>query len=281
MSYCLVDGQFGDNLAITDRGLRYGDGVFETLAVVDHQPTLWQAHLDRLHRGCVRLGIPAPSEQAWWADWRKLQLDEPYGVLRLTVTRGSGGAGYAPPTDPQPTRILQWLPAPSRPPEYWQSGVDIKVCQTRLAIQPALAGIKHLNRLEQVLGRAECLQSGHIEGMMLAADGRIAEATSANVLIESQGRLIVPDTTDIGVDGIMQQWIVEQAIAAGISVETQAFGLDKLRDNDAMMLCNSLIGLWPVRRIDDRMLPRPSHARSLLEKIRHARVALTPEVFES
>lgn len=278
MAHCLVNGQSGDTLAITDRGIRFGDGLFETLAVVDRRPQLWQAHLDRLKRGCQRLGIPAPSMDDWWRDWCHLSPDDEHGVLRITLTRGSGGAGYAPPSNPVPTRILQWLPAPQRPAQYWQQGIDVRVCQTRLALQPALAGIKHLNRLEQVLARAECAESAVTEGLMLAVDGRLAEATSANILIESQGRLVLPDTTDIGVDGIMQHWLRTQAEALGIAVEKRAVGLDTLQDGDAMMLCNSLIGIWPVRAIDQRRLPKPKLAEKLLGILRDTRTALLPEV---
>ncbi len=281
MSYCLVNGQSGDALAISDRGLRYGDGVFETLAVVDRKPRLWQEHIGRLTRGCQRLAIPVPDAHELWEDWGKLAPSADHGVLRLTITRGGGGVGYAPPINPLPSRIVEWLPAPQRPAEYWQEGIDIRVCRTHLAVQPALAGIKHLNRLEQVLARAECAQSGSVEGLMLATDGRLAEATSANILIESQGRLILPDTTDIGVDGIMQDWVSAQAKATGIPIERRAIRFDALRDDDSMMLCNSLIGLWPVRRVEGRQLPRPKFADKLLGIISQARVALTPEVSKS
>lgn len=281
MTYCLVNGQSDDTLVVGDRGLRYGDGVFETLAVVDRQPKLWSAHIERLIRGCERLDIPQPNAAALWEDWRKLTLDEDHGILRITITRGSGGVGYAPPSNPQPTRIVEWLPAPRRPVEYWQKGVDVCVCNTRLAIQPTLAGIKHLNRLEQVLARAECTRSGHAEGLMIAADGRLAEATSANILIESESRLMVPDITDIGVDGIMQQWIVAQAADAGFSIGKREIRLDELQNGDAIMLCNSLIGIWPVRSIGQQSLPMPRCADTLIGLITQARVALTPEVVAS
>ena len=278
MACCLVNGQSRGELSIADRGLRFGDGVFETLAVVDGRPQLWDAHIERLQFGCERLGIPVPETETLWADWQALSDKATCGVLRITVTRGAGGVGYAPPVVCKPTRILQCLPVPERPDTLWADGVDLRVCQIRLAIQPVLAGMKHLNRLEQVLARAECGSAGNSDGLLLAGDGRIAEATSANLLIESEGTLIIPDITDVGVDGIMQQWIVEQAGAMGIVVRKKPMSLETLQDKDAMMLCNSLNGVWPVRRLAGRKLSAPALQSTLLARINEHRIALTPEV---
>lgn len=282
LSVCLVNGEpIGSNgVDIGDRGLRYGDGVFETLAIVDHQPSLWHRHLERLQRGAQRLGIDQPDiAQALHNDLAKLTLPA-LGVLRITLTRGSGGAGYAVPDHPNPRRIVQLLPPVQRPAQHWHAGIDVITLTTRLACQPALAGIKHLNRLEQVLGRQEWNDPAIAEGLMISTQGQLIEATAANLLVEHQGELIIPDTQDCGVDGIMQDWLVEQAQAQGACVRRAR--LDAVVPIDhALMVCNSLIGLWPVATIDGKSHPWPSWYAPLSAAIEHARVALTPTVMRS
>ncbi len=278
MTLCRVNGQPAEDISIADRGLRYGDGVFETLAIVDAHPKLWDEHLNRLETGCQRLGIPAPHRACWQEDWESLSPPSPHGVLRMTVTRGEGGAGYAPPAQPTPNRILQWSPVPSRPAEWWADGVAVRICQTRLAIQPQLAGIKHLNRLEQVLARSEWQDPEIAEGIMCSSDGRLIEATSANLLIARDRILILPQTDDCGVDGIMQQWIAEQAVQLGIRVERAAVTLPQLNRDDGLMLSNSLIGLWPVRSLDGEARAWPVYADALMARIAQARMAFIPEV---
>ena len=207
---CLVDGRPAASIAVADRGLAYGDGLFETIAVVDGQPRLLPAHLQRLQRGCQRLGLPPSDQDEWQSDLD--QIDLPcYGVLRLSVTRGVGGQGYAPPTSLRCTRIARILPAPRRPSEWWRDGIDVRWCDTRLAIQPALAGIKHLNRLEQVLARAEWQDPAIAEGLMRSTRGEVIEATSCNIIVDAGDRLLIPDTRECGVDGIMQQWLISRA----------------------------------------------------------------------
>ncbi len=279
LSVCLVNGEpiGSDGVDVGDRGLRYGDGVFETLAIVDHQPTLWQRHLERLQRGAQRLGIEQPDlAQALHADIAQLTLPA-LGVLRITLTRGSGGAGYAVPDHPAPRRIIQVLPPIQRPAQHWQAGIDVITLTTRLACQPALAGIKHLNRLEQVLGRQEWNDPAIAEGLMVSTQDELIEATAANLLVEHQGELIIPDTQNCGVDGVMQAWLVDQAQQQGARVRRARLEA-ALPGDHALMLCNSLIGLWPVATIDGQSHPWPSWYAPLTIALEQARIALTPTV---
>ena len=279
VNVCLIDGTPADRAGVapSDRGLRYGDGVFETLAIVDHQPTLWDRHINRLTRGAERLGFALESAADCFSrDLAALTLPAT-GVLRLTLTRGSGGAGYAPPAHPQPRRITQVLEAPVRPAGHWQNGVAVIELSTQLACQPALAGIKHLNRLEQVLARQEWRDPGIAEGLMRSTQGALIEATAANLIVEQGGGLLIPDTQACGVDGVMQMWVIEQAQALGIPIQrTQLNGA--LRADQPMMLCNSLIGLWPVATVDAKPWAWPRWYAPLAEAIDQARIALTPSV---
>lgn len=278
-THCLINAQAVTDplIDIADRGLRYGDGVFETIAIVDGKPALWDAHIHRLSLGCQRLGIPLPVREA--LEKERDQLTFPaFGVLRITVTRGSGGIGYAPPVDPQPCRILQIMPAANRPADYWRAGVNVIRLQTPLAKQPVLAGIKHLNRLEQVLGRQEWSDPNIAEGLMSTTDGDLVEATSANLLLEADGRVWIPDTHSSGVDGIMQAWLVEAIKARGGMVERGKILSSALESNYALMLCNSVFGLWPVVSVDAKPMPWPAWFAPLAKTIDKHRVALTPTV---
>lgn len=273
----LINGAPATSVSAYERGLRYGDGVFETLAVIDHQPVLWGAHLERLRHGCARLGIPPPEQNQLAADLTALSLPS-FGALRLTVTRGNGGQGYAPPATPQPTRILQRLSIPDRPAHWWHTGVAVRDCQITLASQPALAGVKHLNRLEQVLARGEWRDPDIAEGLMCSADGALVEATAANLLIDDGERLIIPDTSQCGVDGVMQTTLLRQAEVLGIPWERRVIYRESLRPEHGLMLSNSLIGLWSVATRAGTVHRQSTHARALQTWINEARLALTPEI---
>ena len=274
---CLVNGHAARGVDAADRGFRYGDGVFETIALVDHEPRLLDAHLSRLATGCERLGFRAPPQASWHADLAALARPR-YGVLRLSVSRGPGGRGYAAPRAPACTRVSEILAMPEQPAAWWQAGVRVRWCATRLAIQPALAGIKHMNRLEQVLARSEWQDPQIAEGLMRATDGRVVEATAANLVVDAGDRLLLPVTRDCGVDGIMQAWLGDRAQAAGIPVERAVLQPEALMASSGVMLCNSLIGVWPVRVIDTEVLALSPQVKRLQAWVDAERLALSPAV---
>jgi len=280
LTACRVNGEPTTSVGLDDRGLRYGDGVFETVAVVEHQPQLWTRHLERLEAGGRRLGLTPPARSCWAHDVAALDLPR-FATLRLTLTRGPGAGGYAPPPMPTPTRITQWVGAPDRPTAWWRDGVAVRFCRTRLAVQPALAGIKHLNRLEQVMARGEWDDPAIAEGLMEATDGRVIEATSSNLLMDRGDALCAPRTDDCGVDGVMQNWLLERASEQGARIERTSIQRNDLWQASGLMLVNSLIGLWPVRTLAGRPLPRSPWASRLQAEIRRSAVALMPSVHES
>ena len=273
----LVNGERTASIAIADRGPSYGDGVFETIAVVERQPRLWDRHIERLEGGCRRLGFEAPPREAWLDDLRRLTLPR-FGVLRISATRGVGGRGYAPPPSPRPTRIIRCLAAPASPAEWWTQGVAVRFCEMRLAVQPALAGIKHLNRLEQVMARREWCSPDIAEGLMESMDGRVIEATASNLIVDHGDRLCIPATEDCGVDGVMQTWLLERAVDMGAAVERDTIRRDDLSTARGTMLTNSLIGLWPVRSVDGVALPISPWTARLQTEITRAQAALMPAV---
>ena len=179
---CWIDGVPAEALPATDRGLQYGDGLFETLALRAGRIVLLKQHLDRLQEGCERLGMAMPDRELLRRELSAAASDQSDAVLKLMLTRGSGGRGYRPPSEAKPRRILFLHPWPSYPAAWGEQGIRLHLCRTRLAHQPQLAGIKHLNRLEQVLARAEWDEAdGFQEGLMLDLDGAVVEGTMSNV----------------------------------------------------------------------------------------------------
>lgn len=252
---CWIDGIPAAVVPAQDRGLQYGDGLFETLAVKDGCIVLLDFHLDRLATGCERLGFTMPPATVLKADLQAAAAGD--AVLKLILTRGSAGRGYRPPAGAVPRRILSRHPWPAYPAAWAQDGVRVKVCDTRLASQPRLAGIKHLNRLEQVLARAEWSDAdGLQEGLMLDLEGRVIEGTMSNVFASpGEGVLLTPDLSRCGVAGVMRRHLLEQAAKAGVTTRVGPLPLATLLRAQEIFLCNSILGVWPVTELAGTRYP--------------------------
>lgn len=251
----LVDGRSATTLPATDRGLHYGDGLFETLAVVDGAALALDAHLARLQHGCTALSMPAPDADQLRDDCRRLAAGSPRAVLKIILTRGSGGRGYQPPVAPQPLRIVSRHAWPDHPPEHRAMGIATRFCTLTLARQPALAGIKHLNRLEQVLARAELVGSGCAEGIMLDGEGAVIEGTMSNLFMRRERTILTPALDQCGVAGIVRAAVLAQCAALGYRGEVRGLTRDDVLAADEIFFTNSVIGIWPVRMLGDRALP--------------------------
>ncbi|MEO1765632.1 aminodeoxychorismate lyase [Thiobacter aerophilum] len=248
----LVNGVAADTVAVLNRGLMYGDGVFRTLRVVGGRPRYWARHYRRLVADCSRLAITPPEEALLKEELDRLIRSAPDCVVKIVVTRGEGGRGYAPPREAHPTRILLKTALPTYPPHYWETGVRLHLCRLRLAHQPRLAGIKHLNRLENVLARAEWSDPDVPEGLLLDVEGNVIEGTMTNLFMRQGARLITSDLSRCGVAGVTRECILEVAPHLGLTSEERSFGLAELFAADEVLVCNSLIGLWPVRALEGR-----------------------------
>jgi 4-amino-4-deoxychorismate lyase len=248
----LIDGVPADRLPVADRGLHYGDGLFETIAIVDGRPCLWDRHLARLRAGCERLAIPPPAPKLLTDEARSLSHGHDRAVLKVIVTRGEGGRGYRPPKPATPRRVLRITPWPNYP-EGWRSqGVRVRYCRTRLGDQPLLAGLKHLNRLEQVLARAEWDDPDLAEGLMLDLDGRVVEGTQTNLFAVAGGRLLTPPLDRCGVAGVVRGLVIDLAAGLGLPVTEQPLEPARLERVDALFLTSALAPLWPVRELPGR-----------------------------
>ena len=248
----LINGQPEDCVATTDRGLLYGDGLFETLTVVDGVLCHWQRHLSRLQSGCERLGIQTVDVVTLEQECLSLAADIDRAVLKIIVTRGSGGRGYRAPEEPSATRIVQLHDWPGFLPACAEHGVAVRVCNTRLGHNPALAGIKHLNRLEQVLARQEWDDADIMEGLLRDSSGYLIEGTMSNVFLVREGCLLTADLQRCGVAGIMRTLILELAKQLSIDVKISHVEMKHLQQADEVFICNSLMGIWPVVAVDAR-----------------------------
>ena len=251
----LVDGQPAHALAsLKDRGLAYGDGLFETLAVKAGQPLLLDLHMQRLAQGCSRLAIVADntvirSEVLAYAQ----AMGE--GVLKLIVTRGDSLRGYSASPEALPRRILQASPPAAYPEANAQEGIQLFDCATRLAEQPLLAGLKHLNRLEQVLARAEWQDPAYAEGLMRDTSGRVIEGVFSNLFLVRDGSLYTADLQRCGVAGVMRAALLVEAERQGIARHVTDISFEQLRQADELFLCNSVYGIWPVRAFAELSWP--------------------------
>lgn len=190
------------------------------------------------------------------------------GVAKLIVTRGEGLRGYAPPAEASPRRILSGSPRPAYPERHWQQGVRLFACRTRLAEQPLLAGLKHLNRLEQVLARAEWSDAGHAEGLMLDVHERVVEGVFSNLLLVLDGTLVAPDLRRCGVAGVMRAELLERAEGIGVPLAIRDVSMAELATADEVFLCNSQFGIWPVRALDEHVWPVGELTRKLQDQLR-------------
>jgi 4-amino-4-deoxychorismate lyase len=242
-----VNGVVTDHVAATDRGLAYGDGVFRTLRMQGDRPRWWARHYRKLETDCAVLGIPCPPEAILSEEVERATARSRDEVVKIIVTRGTGPRGYAPPRQPSPTRIILTGPAPDYPEAYHQQGVAVFMCRTRLASQPLLAGVKHLNRLENVLARAEWDDPAIAEGLMLDEDGNVVGGTMTNLFLLERGALVTPPLTRCGVAGVTRDVVKEAAAKHGMICREEPVSRARLIEADGAFLVNSLVGAWPIR----------------------------------
>jgi 4-amino-4-deoxychorismate lyase len=245
----LVNGHETEQLSTSDRGLQYGDGLFESIAVLDGRPLLWERHITRLTEGCRRLGIPVPDRATLYREIDQVAGRETRAVAKVIVTRGDSGRGYRSRAGTTPTRIVRDNPWTDYPAANARTGVELRWCQTRLSRQPALAGLKHLNRLEQVLARAEW-QDEHAEGLMCDTDGLVIEGTMSNLFLVHDDILTTPDLSQSGIAGVMRAEVLAQATKHGIASRISPVTVAMVENAEELFLTNSLIGIWPVKRLE-------------------------------
>jgi 4-amino-4-deoxychorismate lyase len=250
-----------------DRGLAYGDGLFETMASIEGRLRWLDYHLERLAEGCARLAIPSIEPSELRADVEAHCPKSGRAIVKLILTRGPGARGYAPPEQAQPTRILgisSWQPYPRR---HYTEGIRVRVCAMRLGESPALAGLKHLCRLEQVLAQVELRGRDVEQGLLLDTRGYVVGGTSTNVFAVRGTELLTPAMTRNGVAGVMRRVVLERAEEAGLRPIETAMTLQDVEGADELFMTNALVGIWPVGRLDDRAYSVGPGTRRLMRQL--------------
>ena len=254
----LVDGKATQDGLAGDRGLAFGDGVFETIAWHDGRLLAWSRHMDRLRRGCNTFGIPPPSDRVLHDECLAVARDLPRAVVKIIITRGSGGRGYRPPSKPAPRRIVAAHPWPvhidSAETKTW-------ICQQPVSINPSTAGIKHLNRLDQVLASREWPGDSYFEGLMLDPSGFLIEGTRSNVFLVLERTVVTPDLKQCGIKGIVRDAVMASCRRDGVDLLEAPVRIETLITAAEVFICNSIIGIRPVTSIhcpeETRLQPGP------------------------
>jgi 4-amino-4-deoxychorismate lyase len=259
----LVNGQ-PTGLDPADRGLAYGDGLFETMGAVDGRIRWLDFHLERLEEGCRRLAIPPPARDTLEQDLTKNCPKRGRAIMKLIVTRGSGPRGYAPPDTPTSTQILAVSAWPDYPEARYRDGISVHVCRLRLGENSALAGIKHLSRLEQVLAEIELKGRNVEQGLLLDASEKVVGGTNSNVFAVFGNELTTPPLLRCGVKGVMRRAVLEAAPALRVSVNERDLTLEQILGADELLMTNSLFGIWPVARVDSQRLRVGAMTRKLM-----------------
>lgn len=254
-------------LTDSDRGLAYGDGLFETVRVnAGGRAPLWPRHRARLLAGAGRLGIPLEAAAVERCLEDAVRGQQQAGVAKLILTRGQGGRGYLPPAQPSPTLIGRFGPAPQWPDSLRHEGLDIGLCDTPLGDDP-LAGLKHLNRLPQVLARAEVERHGWHEGLLLNARRQPVEATAMNLFAVFGDVLWTPSLQRAGVAGVARAWLLQHAADYGLLPRIDMLPLSRLRQADGVFLANSVVGVLPVRKLAQWVWPVPAPVRQIQQDL--------------
>lgn len=262
-THYLINGESNCGLSPLDRGFTYGDGVFRTLKIRQGLPGSWTLHYEKLEHDCGILGISCPSPELLLADISRLFTPEEEASAKIIVTRGTGPRGYAMPAATKTTRIVIREAYPDYPRRNFDQGVNLHLCELRLSHQPRLAGIKHLNRLENVLARSEWSDTTLVDGVLLDQDDLVIECTMSNIFARIGNSLVTPLLDKCGVAGVTRQRILDNAKNLGYVPEVSALPLEQLMQADEVIICNSLFGAWQVRNFNKQEWPRQDLAARL------------------
>ncbi|MGM0541109.1 MAG: aminodeoxychorismate lyase [Pseudomonadota bacterium] len=265
----IINGSLIDSVSVRDRGLQYGDGFFSTLLVTGNLLLNWPGHWRRVQNAAHRLQFPVIDEQELFTQVKQAvavfnytkSSVESNKVVKVIFTRGVGGIGYQVPETPQITTILQVTLAPiqiehetgSHLPIFSQpQAIELGVCETLASIQPQLAGLKHLNRLENVLARSEIVRKGLTEGVMLNAYQQVIGGTQSNLFLIKGQNLITPQLTDSGVEGTTRYQLSLLADHLNLVWKESTLFIEDLMEADGLFLANAVRGIMPVNLFNQK-----------------------------
>ncbi|MGL4683918.1 MAG: aminodeoxychorismate lyase [Hafnia alvei] len=241
-----LNGTPAEGISLSDRGLHYGDGCFTTARAVHGRIDDIHAHFSRMQFAWSRLLSEPVDWTAWLTEFRQAATETGNGVVKAMITRGSGGRGYSISGAENPCRIFSNSAIPAQYAQWQEDGITLAVSPIRLGINPSLAGIKHLNRLEQVLIKAKLEQTNAHEALVLDSNARLVECCAANLFWRIGTRVFTPTLANAGVAGLMRQRIIRLLAESEYELSIVSAPLDVLRDAEEVFICNSLMPLLPV-----------------------------------
>lgn len=238
-----------------DRALAYGDGLFATMRTDAHGIMFFEAHLARLQAGAARLGFDWQMSQALRQQLGTIAAQYPQHCIKLLISRGVGGRGYTPPEQVRVTEVVSVHPIPSHYADWQTHGIQLKTSAVRLGHQPLLAGIKHLNRLEQVLIKSAPLPQGFQDWLVLDCEGKVIESSMANLFFIKGNRLVTPSLEHCGVSGVMREQVMlallDKLQALGpFDIDCMPISAERLVEFDSAFITNSVLGVVDVLTID-------------------------------
>jgi 4-amino-4-deoxychorismate lyase len=259
----LLNGTPDQRVSPFDRAVHFGDGLFETIACRRGRPRFLSLHLERLLLGCNRLGIDPGNRDEIGAEIGALAREVENAIVKVILTRGTALArGYGVTGREKATRITFRYAWPPETPTESQDGIRARTAKLRLGENPALAGLKHCNRLEQILARQEWTDPGIAESLLYSSSGRLVSGTMSNVFMVAGSVLRTPRLDLCGVAGVMRRVVLREAGRAGIPVQEDVLGAEDVQKATELFVTNARIGLWPLRELDGRRLqPGPLTCR--------------------
>ena len=244
----LINGIPQETLPASDRAIQFGDGCFTTARIAAGQVCLLDAHLQRLQMACEKLLIPFVAWAELQREMVELARGNERGVLKVIISRGSGGRGYSAAGCLHPVRILSVSAYPAHYDRWREEGIALALSPVRLGRNPQLAGIKHLNRLEQVLIRSHLEQTDADEALVLDSEGFVTECCAANLFWRQGKDVFTPRLDQAGVNGLMRQFCLQQLAHSGFRVVEVQAAETALNDVDEIVVCNALMPVVPVRQ---------------------------------
>ncbi len=253
---CLINGVAADHINIDDRSIHYGDGLFETILCNGNNLYYWSQHYQRLKESTGKLSMSCPAEKTLLDDVSKLleaNKTDSACVIKIIVSRGAGERGYKISKNCSANRFVLFSAIDE---EYSSllskkllSG-DLCLCKQQVSINENLAGLKHLNRLDNVLARSEW-NTDYIDGLMLNANHSVIEGTMSNLFAVKDNQMFTPDLKLSGVNGVMREVIIDVASSNNIKISIENLTIDDLENMDELFISNSLIGMKSVNKLND------------------------------
>ena len=253
MYYQSINGQQEQHLSVKNRGLAYGDGVFTTAKVVNGNVQLLSAHVERLITSCKKLNIDLPDMNEIKTELTQTAQRFELSVAKVIITAGDGGRGYSRQGCSTSNVIITFHAFPEHYASLQKQGIHLGIFSSKIGVNPLISGIKHLNRLEQVLIRQELDNRNEDDLLVINCFDNVIEASAGNVFWFKDNIWHTPTLSESGVEGLMRNHILQHC-SNHYEMRVVNAKLSALESIDAMFICNSVMGVMPVRQFENRIL---------------------------